>query len=411
MIDVEIRNFQSIEQLKIRIDGFTALAGRSNLGKSSIIRAIKAALVGATADPYVRHGPYCLRVVKGTKTCKCACLVHLQAEGFDLLWEKGDNVNRYEHNGQTYTAVNRGTPDFLQDTFGAVKIGEDKVLIQVADQFRHSGGGPIFLLDESGAVVADVLSDVAQLDRINVASRLADKDRREAAASRKVRERDVLELQKIVASYDGLDEVLAQAKEIEKQEQNVSAQRRRRDQLLNYRDSFLRTGRQLKFLIGLSRVTPPPEITPVLAKHQEASQLREFIASVLECESLIARLQGVEDISAPLIQPLNTSYSNVGKLQGWLAQLRVFRELFVRFKKADSVATPGITGLLEMAAKVLRLAALRGKQANVERTLTQLEQEMLVAEEEFQAVKAELGTVCPTCARPFELGLAHEHAA
>ena len=33
MIEVEVRNFQSIEHISLKVEGFTALVGRSNIGK------------------------------------------------------------------------------------------------------------------------------------------------------------------------------------------------------------------------------------------------------------------------------------------------------------------------------------------------------------------------------------------
>lgn len=124
MLDVEIRNFQSIEHVHVVIDGFTTLVGRSNLGKSAIVRAIKAALTGAPEETSVRHGPKCEREVKGTKSCKCYCSVHIKTEGFDLLWEKGGDKNEYVFNGAKKTAVGKGTPDFLDESFGVVKSGK-----------------------------------------------------------------------------------------------------------------------------------------------------------------------------------------------------------------------------------------------------------------------------------------------
>src|SRR5580700_10412737 len=127
MFEVEIRNFQSIEHISIRIDGFTALVGKSDIGKRAIVRAVRAALTGATGTSFVRHGVACHRRIRGSKTCECYCSVHMSTEGFDLTWEKGDKRNLYVFNGQDYGVPNRGTPDFLErpkllKDFGLVKI-------------------------------------------------------------------------------------------------------------------------------------------------------------------------------------------------------------------------------------------------------------------------------------------------
>src|SRR5277367_3768831 len=154
--EVEVTNFQSIEHAKFVIEGYTALVGRSNIGKSAIVRAVKAALTGASGTSFVRHGPNCARRLKDAKKCQCKATVRIKREGFDLLWEKGDSDNRYTFNGQVNDSVGQGTPTFLQAGFAPIKIGDDKELLQVADQFD-----PIFLLNKTGGAVADVLSDVA----------------------------------------------------------------------------------------------------------------------------------------------------------------------------------------------------------------------------------------------------------
>jgi hypothetical protein len=174
MLLLEVSNFQSIEHAEVCVDGFTALVGRSNIGKSSVVRAAKSALNGVQGTAFVRHGPGCLRRTKGAKNCKCFSTVKITGDGIDILWEKGDAVSRYVVNGEIFEAIPKGFPDFLKPGFTPVQVGDRSVSLQVADQFD-----PIFLLGETGTTVADVLGDVARLDSINTATRLAEKDRRE----------------------------------------------------------------------------------------------------------------------------------------------------------------------------------------------------------------------------------------
>lgn len=410
MLDVEIRNFQSIEHVHLRIDGFTALVGRSNIGKSAIVRAVKAALTGAPEDNYVRHGASCEKVAKGAKSCKCYCSVHLKAEGFDLLWEKGGDKNEYVFNGEKKTAVARGTPEFLEDSFGLVKVGDTKILLQVADQFRSEGGGPIFLLDEYGGVVADVLSDVAQLDRINVATKMAEKDRRDCVSQRKVREKDVLDLKLKVTSYDGLDEVLAHVKEVEEDERKVEAKKAKRDQLVRFKEDILTVGRQIKALMGVPALVVP-EVDPLKTQSDRAAKLTVFLAAVETRQVVINRLAGVDTIQAPDIETVHSAEARFRKLYTWLTKVRTYKELFANWKGVEAAPTPDIAPITSTSAKSLRLATLRKQLTALETQTSTLEKQLEEAEAEFQAVKAEeadLG-VCPTCAQP--VTLAHEHAA
>ena len=95
MIEVEIQNFQSIDKVAFKIEGFTVLVGRSNIGKSALIRAIHCALTGASGTDFVRHGLDCERRIKGNKKCKCKSTVLFKTPSLHLIWEKGDADNQY----------------------------------------------------------------------------------------------------------------------------------------------------------------------------------------------------------------------------------------------------------------------------------------------------------------------------
>ena len=409
MLDVDIRNFQSIDHVHLRIDGFTALVGRSNIGKSAIIRAIKAALTGAPEDNYVRHSATCEKIVKGTKGCKCYCTVHLKSENFDVLWEKGGDRNEYQFNGQTYTAVSRGVPSFLEDQFGLVKIGDSKTLLQVADQFRSEGGGPIFLLDESGSVIADVLSDVANLDSINVASRFVEKDRKDCVAQRKVREKDVLDLKIKSLSYEGLDDVLSGVRAVESDELRVLTQRVKCNQIGQFKDSVASAGKTILSLRSALSVAPP-EITPVVDQHGKLRKLANFTTSLRVRQEVIDSLTGVDAIPIPLFDPLKEKSARLGKLTTWLAKMRTYKEFFTRWKGLESVQTPEM-GTLQQASKMtLHLSSLCQQLAIVTQQIGKLEQLLTAAEKEYQVLKSEekeLG-VCPTCTQPLSLTHAHK---
>lgn len=206
MIEVEVFNFQSIQHTKVVIDGFTVVLGPSDIGKSAFARAVKFALTNASGTSFVRHGSLCDRVVKGNKKCKCTSKVILKFPEQKVTWEKGDSVNVYtvvDSNGdtKTYEGLDRGTPSFLAG-FQRVAIGNRSDLIQIPKQFE-----PIFLLNESGGVVADVLSDLASLGKLNEVADLVSKERREAVSRRKLRDEDLANLKRDLERFDDLDSI------------------------------------------------------------------------------------------------------------------------------------------------------------------------------------------------------------
>lgn len=354
MIEVEIHNFQSVEHVVIQIDGFTTLVGRSNIGKTAIVRAVKAALTGRAGNNFVRHSPTCARLA-GAKKCKCHASVHVKAPGIDLLWEKGDAVNRYTYNGTVYDKVERGTPSFLSPLFSLLKVGDKPTLLQVADQFH-----PIFLLDTSGPAVADTLSDVARLDQINVASRLADKDLREARATLKVRRKDVQALARRVEAYDGLDDA----------------------------------------------------VKPVDLLQEELRGLHSGQADVLRLEAydvqVSARTRALRQYEGlELIEPLNFEPVEEARVRyDWVSQRLVRLRQFKRFFHGQPEvgeppeARPVLDGLRQLDAAASFLRRYQDLETDVEAAREHLRE----WEQEEALVQAEIDALghCPTCMKPLD---------
>jgi hypothetical protein len=400
VIDVEVKNFQSIEHAAIQIQGFTALVGRSNIGKSAIVRAVKAALTGAPSTSFVRHTPGCPRKSKGAKTCKCHCSVHLKAENFDLLWEKGDAINRYTFNGQIYDKAERGTPDFLQPAYAPVKIGDDKELLQVADQFD-----PIFLLNQTGGVIADVLSDVAHLDRVNVATRLSEKDRREATATRKVREQDVVTLTQRLVLFDGLDSALATCRDVEDYLDVVEAAERNLATL----DVFLERGAAIGFqmqVLEQAMLLEAPASAPLSSLSERHARVARFLQQLTERALIIRALQAIEGVMAPEPDPLQRHAATFSNLDGWITKLRVFKAWMERTKVLDAAPAVGTEQLAAAMTAYVGLAGLAERHTTLTTLITTLSGQQTAMEAEGLALQAEwdaLG-VCPTCTQPFHAG-------
>ena len=93
---VHVRDFQSIQDAIIIIDGFTVVTGPNNSGKSALQRAIRGVFTNPPAGSLVRHGAKYLSV---TITF---------SDGQTVCWEKGSKVNRYIVNGKLIDNVGRG---------------------------------------------------------------------------------------------------------------------------------------------------------------------------------------------------------------------------------------------------------------------------------------------------------------
>lgn len=434
MVRVELKNFQSIADEVIEIDGFTAVTGRSNIGKSAIVRAIKAAITGAPVDCYVRHSDGCPRRSKGAKSCKCFCSVRIVGDGLDLLWEKGDSVNRYVYNGVEHTAVARGTPEFLGQEFGLINLGpKERTSLQVSDQFH-----PLFILDKSGGVVADVLSDVAKLDQINVAIRLAEKDRKEAAGTRKVRERDISDIKLSLTKYAALDEALAKSNAVAELGRRVTETEAAAAALGKYYDALTLVARAIKALSGVAGVAIPPT-QAMTSHHAQVTVLERLDNGFKEKTVALNALSGVDEVLIPVAEDvtrLSGQYqildrldkdlkdktpafkklngvtatqvppidvfgglsSTFRKLTRWVSQIQTLKVYFAKMERAGGAEIPA-PDFQKARDEFARLSQWARRLPVLSATLGQLKLDLTAAESDEAAVLAEFSAlgVCPTC--------------
>jgi len=401
VIEVEVENFQSVEKVRFKIDGFTALVGRSNIGKSALVRAIQSALTGASGTDFVRHGSSCERRLKENKKCKCQTTVRLRTPRIELVWEKGDAVNRYTitRPGQApvpYDKVDRGTPDFLQPDFAPVKIGDSSNLIQVSEQFS-----PIFLLNTSGSVVADVLSDVARLDAINEATRLVTKDRKEASSTRTVRERDVGELARDLTAYDGLDLCVADVQRIEAKHADILARQAEFHEVQ-------RMARHMEVLIpsilAIHETLKPklPNIETVTKTWERFDKNFEFERELAQRSEAVGELEAVEQVDLPSLDKILENLKWFQQVDQCLRRFVVFKQDFERARALSAAKDPDPEGARTALERLRVVAGLLTRYEALTTSITTLEVQAQTADQEAEAVLEELKELgmCPTCAQP-----------
>lgn len=401
---IEIRNFQSIAHVAMDLDGFTVLGGRSGLGKSAFVRAVKAALTGASGVHFVRHSSTCDRKLKTAKTCECKATVRLKTETLDLLWEKGDKINRYTVNGVVHDRAERGTPDFLERPaierdFGLIQVANNKELLQVADQFKN-----VFLLTESGGTVADVLSDVANLDCINQAMRLVERDRKEVSQDRKRNTLELEELEKKATDYTNLDLHLSAVKALEETAQKVEIMSNDTARVSNYLES-LDILTSIIDALDSTQVEVPAFLLP------EKLGILDWISriwnQVVERGRAIKHLQGVTNIPNLDLQLITNEASRYSALIGWEGRLSALKDWFQSSKAAESTQSLSMSEPHQLYSEVSIFTEWQTSYHLITQALTELETVNSRLDLELGEIKQEsdaLG-VCPTCYNPIQGGL------
>lgn len=450
MIDIEVQGFQSIERARLKVEGFSALVGRSNIGKSAIVRAVRCALTNPNGTSYVRHRRDCERLHrKNGKTCKCQATVRIRTEGFDLKWEKGDSVNRYTFNNDApYDKPGPGMPDFLaQAGFAFVEAG-DIGSIQISDQFA-----PIFLLNQSGAAIAEAISDVSRLDRINKATKLAEKDKRETSATRKVREGDVKDLEKQLSVYDGLDLALKLVGDADEALEAILEAQRKVEQLKHFYNLMISLAKEIRALQEAAKidVADPEPLDETFAGVQEslrfqvsldalADELRRLVrASKVEIDDpepldesflsvqALARFDaelahrqadvataagmGAELKDFPEEDPFETPFEELVRVETWIEHLQSHKDTLTAHERLPTEPTDttqmeaGLDKLRAGAGLLSRLVPILPVMRDQDLRAKALAVEEATIETEINA----LG-VCPTCTRPLKEKEKHTHA-
>jgi len=351
MINIEVKGFQSAEDIKFVIDGFTAIVGRSNIGKSALVRALKCALTNAEGVSFVRHGPDCARTLRGAKTCKCFASVHIVTEGFDLLWEKGDAVNRYIFNEALYDHPGKGLPEFLASSgLSPVKVGDDASCIQISDQFY-----PIFLLNKSGGIVAETISDVSKLTRVNKATKLVEKDRRDIQSTKKVREADVDKLRIRLCAYEGLDAALQRAVEVESQFGVIEAKESRLEAIKGYISKIQTLGLKIRGLTSVVSVVVP-ETDTIEQLSPKVEQLSRFADEYGRRSLDVANLEWVEGLEVPEAEPLSESGVRLEQLSRFADEYDRRSVAVANLQWVDMISVPDLGTLSESGVRLEQLS-------------------------------------------------------
>lgn len=355
-VRVRVKNFQSLEDAEIVIDGFTSISGPNNSGKTALMRAIRGLFTNAPYAPLLRSG---------------AAFLSVEIEFDDgtlILWEKGTErpdgkgkgINRYTLNGKVLEGVGRGVPPEVENLgVRAVSAGNQTIWPQVAEQFD----GTLFLLNRSGAVVAEALSDVEKVGKLTSALRLSEKDRRAASTELKIRRDDMADAEREYSKYEGLEEVGVRVRAIsalEARAQTLGSEFQEAQRLGASHRSALASEKAYR---GFSYREPSPEAALSLSgRLKEATGVR---AALRTREAQEARYKGY-GYSAP-------DSERALKIQGVLKVAREYREKHGRYQETvtrlagfDAYSSPDSERALKLQRVLTTCIELRARKVEAE---------------------------------------------
>lgn len=398
MIRLEVHNFQSIKSVSVEVQGLTVLVGRSNIGKSAMIRAVRAALLGTSGTAFVRHDPlHCARARRGSKTCKCFASVHIVTQGLDLLWEKGDSINRYTVNGAIYDRSGVGSPDFLPEAFQPLHLGDNTMLLQVANQFF-----PHFLLDDqTGIMTADVLADVAQLDCYNYAIKLVDRDNRTLAATRRVRQQDLEAVHKALEAYTGFDRVQELADMVEGHQERLKVLTEQEGRLSGWVGKTEQLERQIRVLEPVERCVVPD--TPIANLWTQYRQVRRYAQSWGQLSAEVTRMSAADTVADFDITGLQARVQQWRSVVRWIRQILSLRDSVQRYMPVAKLPELSVVPLQQAFERYQRVAALLRRALVLRHEISVAQAQVRACEEQEAQLANEYDALgvftCPLCRR------------
>jgi exonuclease SbcC len=192
-----IENFQSHKKAVLDFHpGFNTIVGVSNVGKTSVTRALSFILSGTWDTSWVRHGE---------KTAKITLLTDTD---ITVIREKGEKVNRYVLQipgkvDQTYENFGTEIPSDIEKVLQIFKVQIDAneyLNLNISSQLD-----PLFLLSKPGSFKAKVLGKLSGAHYLDYALREINKDRKNLQQEKNLRDMEAVELQVKLVEFASLD--------------------------------------------------------------------------------------------------------------------------------------------------------------------------------------------------------------
>lgn len=179
---IKVQGYQAIkEPLELEVEGLTVITGESNIGKSSILRAVIGALTNQKGNDFISKGAD-------------KCIVVIENKGHKLTWLKGSKQNEYEFDGEVFRKTGNSTPveQIAQLGFHELVAQERPFYPQIQRQFAL----PFILSETSPVAAAELIAASKDGQILAKAIKLAQKDQSTLSSTIDLRDTQITRLSK-----------------------------------------------------------------------------------------------------------------------------------------------------------------------------------------------------------------------
>jgi len=283
VIKIHIEDYQSIGEIDIEVEGLTLICGPSNIGKSSIQRAISGALHNDAGNFFVRTGR------PNTK-------VTIDDGDINFTWTKGQGVNKYEVNGEEFIHMGHDVPPPVKDAgYWDLVAGGETHSVQVAEQFDP----PFAITKGSGTKLGGIYSAITKTDVLNKASSRCSKDLRAIKQEANLRAKDLAKVEDELKEFDEIPELVAAANDTITLYESIKTIAKRLENLKILRDSLSKAQDKVRVLSSVSSVLVPEiSLEKTTARLTVLKRIQE---NLLRHSSRVQSLSGVGSVEIPVL--------------------------------------------------------------------------------------------------------------
>ena len=418
-VQIQITNFQSIAAIDFEVFGFTAITGRSNVGKSAIMRAISRSIMN---DPVVNM------VRRGEKFVT----VELKSDKWGYKWEKGDSngINRYIIGDRILDKTGQvQLPEIKEMGFGSIRIGDDDIHPWWASQFD-----PIFLLNKSGPQVTDFITEVSGLKVLQNAIVHAARLKKRNNDVVKIKEIEIKKVKDHQSRIGDVEKLDVAENQLSEQLESIELYEKRIREMNYFITTLKNIGDSIDRLSDISTVKIPKINADVESSIEKILVMHGHWVGLEAAAKSIIPIKGIKKVVISELPDIDfllkmASFSDIPKLKQSVSVLSdidkvPFTDLSdiknsindFRFKQihftAISEASKAVKSLekIEEVPKLPELPEFNLKEMQNHLTAIKLakklvqdsEEELKTVNEELKFVNQELAKipVCPACQRP-----------
>ena len=256
---IRIRNFQSIKKADLQPGKFSIIIGESDLGKSAIVRAIRALVYNQSGQSFITHG-------------ESKAGVGLKFDDVEVGWIKGES-STYKMGDLVFDKTGRSLPSEVAEELrmGEIVVGNLSFDVNIHNQLDRP-----FLVMETAPARAKILGELSGTNLIYLAIQSLRKDEQQDKKLRTTRIGDLEKAQEELESFKGLVDRQTMLVKIKRKIDNLKKLDERCQLIEQWRSSLLAHQDNLK----ISEI-----------RSEKASQILDKVNSLIEKYQRVATLE------------------------------------------------------------------------------------------------------------------------